>query len=536
MAAPVTIAEGSLATTPFAHVLVSAQRKKLTGTLAVWPDDDRKGQDRILFDSGQIVSGRLLEPAETLERGILSLFLRERAPFAVYEGDLVGDGPGVAHETLAMWPLLAAGLRGGGRDDVVSAVLGAFDDQPVRVARSFDSTAFGLTPKELACIDELRASAMSIPAFIASSPEAKAARRVAYLLAITSSLEREAPVRTTHAPTPSPAAPVPPSDDELPSLSIPPPEPAPARRSSRPPPPQSAFPPDPRPAFQRADRRKAKSFSAPPPPPAPAGGLAEAANARWLEIADRVVRADEQTYFEILGVSETDGAATARSAYFELVKKIHPDRLPPELDSIRPFAERLFQLATEARETLEEDEKRMAYLRNVRNGGGTPASDRKLMGALAAAHELEKATVLTNMGKWSEVLDHLEDAKIFDPSQLDIYALEAWALFNLIGKHPPATTDRILELTEFVLVNPAGETHERARYTRALTLKKVGKESDAIELLRKIVERNPRHLEAAREIRLFEMRARDAGKAAPEKGSKLPEGAGFLSKLFGKKE
>lgn len=525
MSPPVTIAEGSLRTTPFAHVLVSAWKKKLTGTLAVWPDDDRKGQDRIRIEGGRIAAARLLEPATSLDRALLPLFGRT-APFALYEGDFVGSGDAVLTGPLDVFPVLAAGLRGGSRDDVVDSVLAKFAANPVRVTASFDPRWFALTSKDLSAVEAIRSTSATVDDHVGLSPDPKTVRRVLYLLAITSNLEREgsqdssagrltldsAPAMKTGSAARASVAP----ESMRPAASS-------VQRASRPP-------------IPRADRRRAKAFAPPDPPPSPPPGLSPEHLARWDELADRVVRADEQNHFELLGIAESDGSNAARNAYFELVKKVHPDRLPPEFAPLRTFVERLFQQITEARETLEDDEKRIAYLRNVKNGGGTPASDRRLMGALAAAHELEKATVLANMNKWPEVLDALEDAKVFDPTQLDIYALEAWALFHLLGKHASATTDAILALTERVLVDPAGENHERARYTRALTLKKLGKDADAVAILRKVVERNPRHLEAAREIRLYEMRTRDAQKHPPEGSSKSPEVGTFLSKLFGKKD
>lgn len=520
MSPPVTIAEGSLRSTPFAHVLVSALKKSLSGTVAVWPDDERKGQDRIRFERGRIVCARLLETSESLERGLLPIFSR-LGPFAVYEGDFVGTADRVLLGPVEVFPLLAAGVRGGARDEVVDPLLAKFGMNPVRLTANFDPRGFALTSKELTSVEAIRGPALTIEEHLRRSADPKTTRRILYLLAITSQIERDGSGDTLSGRL---------TLDSVPGMrpnvavraSLPPGLDA-ATRSSRPP-------------MPRADRRKAKAYSAPEPPPTPPAGLTPELLARWDDLADRVVRSDEQTHFELLGIADSAGASEGRTAYFDLVKRVHPDRLPPELAPLRSYVERLFQQITEARETVEDDEKRIAYVRNVRNGGGTPASDRKLMGAVAAAHELEKATVLANMGKWPEVLDALDDAKVFDPSQLDIYALEAWALFNLLGKERAATTEAILALTERVLVDPAGMNHERARYTRALTLKKLGKEPEAIELLRKILERNPKHLEAAREVRLFEMRARETAKQATERASKLPEGTGFLSKLFGKKE
>lgn len=520
MSRPVPIAEGTLRTTPFAHLLVSAEKKRLTGTLALWPDDSRPGQDRLRFVDGAIVAARLLEPAATLDRALLPLFSRVGA-FAIFDEDFVSDGPEVLRGEVATPALLAAGLRGGLRDDIVDGVFAKFGATPVRVSPSADTRAFSLLPKELEALEVLSSTSGGILHRLESSADPKVMKRVLYLLAITSKLERE------HSQSGEVARPSLPSarNSDLPTLD-----------SVRPAPTQSLEPPPSRPAMPRPDRRKTQAFASPEAPPLPPPGLSPELASRWDELVHRVVQADNQNYFEILGISRSDGAAETRTAYFELAKRVHPDRLPSEFAPLRPFVERYFHQLTDARESLEEDEKRVAHVRDIQNGGGTPASDRKLMGALAAAHELEKAHVLANMHRWPELLETLELARELDPSQVDIYALEAWALFHQLGRERAATTEAILALTERVLTDPNGATHERASYTRALTLKRLGRDQEALELLKRLLERNPRHLEAAREVRLFEMRARDAGKQPSAITTKAPDSSGFLSKLFGKKD
>ena len=62
---------------------------------------------------------------------------------------------------------------------------------------------------------------------------------------------------------------------------------------------------------------------------------------------------------------------------------------------------------------------------------------------------------------------------------------------------------------------------------------RLGRNEDAHECFRKVVERNPKHLEASREVRLFEMRARNSLPPKSDSGTSKPEAGGLLSKLFG---
>ena len=58
MATPEPIATGTLAKTPLPHLLVYLDQKKLSGTLALWPDDpeSQTGQDRVLLLKGKPVA------------------------------------------------------------------------------------------------------------------------------------------------------------------------------------------------------------------------------------------------------------------------------------------------------------------------------------------------------------------------------------------------------------------------------------------------------------------------------------------------
>ena len=92
---------------------------------------------------------------------------------------------------LDVFPVLAAGLRGGSRDDVVDSVLAKFAANPVRVTASFDPRWFALTSKDLSAVEAIRSTSATVDDHVGLSPDPKTVRRVLYLLAITSNLERE---------------------------------------------------------------------------------------------------------------------------------------------------------------------------------------------------------------------------------------------------------------------------------------------------------------------------------------------------------
>lgn len=66
--------------------------------------------------------------------------------------------------------------------------------------------------------------------------------------------------------------------------------------------------------------------------------------------------------YEILGVEVEASPEVCRKAYLDLVKKYHPDRLPPDSDAeLRKMGENLFAKINEAHSTMTDPEKRMEY-------------------------------------------------------------------------------------------------------------------------------------------------------------------------------
>src|SRR5689334_10968711 len=133
MATPEPIATGTLAKTPLPHLLVYLDQKKLSGTLALWPDDtaSQSGQDRVLFLKGKPVAARLMQGASALREGLVPLFARTQAPYAFYEGNLLGDDRVSGRvDPLA---LIMDALRAGHRLDIVGAVLDRFGTHKLRI-------------------------------------------------------------------------------------------------------------------------------------------------------------------------------------------------------------------------------------------------------------------------------------------------------------------------------------------------------------------------------------------------------------------
>ncbi len=535
---PKPLAEGALSATPFGHVLLSIQKKGLSGTLAVWPDDDQPGQDRILFRSGVPAIGRFIEPVASLDRGLLTIFPRERGPYAFYEADLVGEGDGTMRGSVDVLEVIATSLRGEVPKDAMTRVIRKLGDERQRIKKSAPLARFSLQSNEKAFVELMRAEPATAAVLVEQFGDPKVARRMLYLLAITESLEVYRPISRQKLRAVSPS-----SQGDRPS------SPPFGRRassgSSTPPRMRRSSPPGRRDSAPAAgDSVLPTSISNLPPakrlsgeilaprqmPPMPPEGFSEEHRKRWEEVARVIGMMDRQNYFEMLGVKESADANDIRGKYMKLAKKWHPDRLPNELSPLRPWVEEIFHLFTVARDTLANDKSRIEYQKTVMQGGGTPESERKLNVMVESAINFQKVDVLVKRRRYDEALQICDEVMEVVRKEADYPAMKAWVLMLKHGIEEDEVANEIRELLKQTFrLNP---DHVQGHFVRAHFLKRMGKHDKALKHFKKVAKLNPKNLEAIREVRIGSMRqSRGRSSAPPGKGSKRP---GIFGKLFKK--
>ena len=208
-----------------------------------------------------------------------------------------------------------------------------------------------------------------------------------------------------------------------------------------------------------------------------------------------------QDYFEVLGIGRDAPTQVAHEAFLKLAKLYHPDRLPEALSDLKVQATKIFARVSEAHQTLTDPLKRKAYL----DGSKSQAADdetEKVRRVLRAAGSFQKAEVLFKKRMLAAAELESNRALEDDPEQPDYLALYAW-----IQSCKSDTEARLPELlkmvSDAVTRNPASEKN---RYYRVQLLKRLGKIDEAVADCRIIVDKNPHHVDALREIRLWEMR------------------------------
>jgi tetratricopeptide (TPR) repeat protein len=507
-------AQGTLAKTPFAHLLLYTQSKRLSGTLAVWPEknDKRgKGQDRVLFEDGLVVAMRPVEPADSIYVGLLRLFRRHDAPYGFYDGqNLLGAGEGILQERVDTYTLVARGLRDHTREDVVDAVLSKISGKPIRIRSGVPTGKLELNTKELAFLDTLRARPTTPEELIAAAEiSAKDARRLLYLLTLIRGVEaiEGASFNSIH-----PGVDTNPLGRRITGGD--------SRGSAG-----ESMPPrgivTTIGATPFSSSRSAPQIAA-PAPPTPTN-LNRNDETRWVELALLYERLDELNHFELLKVQQSATSDAISAAYYALVKKFHPDRLPTALEPLTRCAQMVFERLTEAHETLTSSAAREEYVKTVAAGGGTRASERMMRDVLESAMDYQKAEVLIRRRDYHQAMTLLRGAINRNPDESDYQALYAWLLHLMNPQEQAPFDDMLRALDRALKSNPR---NERAHFYKGTILKRVKRDNEAIKHFRAACDINPRNVDAAREVRIAEMR-KDS-KAPPG-----PGGSGILSRLFG---
>ncbi len=498
MAAPSPVAQGNLESTPLAHVVMSVHVRHMSGTLAIWPEQGR-GQDRILFKDGMVRAANVLEPSTDLTRALMPLFHRQGTPYAFYSEDLTGEGALTGH--LDPLALVAASQRGGMRDEVVERVLDSLRGKLLRVKQGTDLARFGFIPLEKVFLETLRAGPVDVDSAIRVAPSQKVARRVLYVMTLASAIDAY--------------------EDELPGLSDSPPEPVPGTSAAPLPPPP------------RAPSMPSAAHAAASGPVLKPSGLSPEHSTLWDEAVTYASVIDGQNYFEMLEVPQSAGAEDIRTAYFTKVKKWHPDRLPTELTPIRDKVETIFGHLAEAERTLSDMDSRKDYLKAVQGGGGTPASDRQLSTVLTAAMEFQKVEVLMRRKDYTQAEQIVRSLIADVPDEPDYHGALAAILWRQRG------TDAIDEATASIEtalgMNP---NHERSLMTKALIYLRQELPEEAMPLLEKVLDANPKNMDAERQLRVLRMRGGGKGRKSSKssKAGKDKKGSGFLSGFFGSKK
>jgi outer membrane biosynthesis protein TonB len=276
------------------------------------------------------------------------------------------------------------------------------------------------------------------------------------------------------------------------------PPPSPPAAAAKPPPPAAAAkptpparpPPPPQPTRPPPVMGQASHTSLPPVPrPKPA----ETEDASALQaLLDKWKKA---THFEVLGVDRKANAEAIKNAYFALARQHHPDTVIGTGESqLRQLKADLTARINEAYSSIGDDASRQKYLAELKEG------EKVDIGPVVQAEEdFLRATIMVKARKFVEAVDLLDRAIALNPNEPEFFAWRAWARFV-------NAQDKRAEYPEAVAV--CNKVLKESPMCAAAALfignmsKIVGETAKAEAAFRKVLEIEPDHIDAARELRM----------------------------------
>ncbi|MEN9577015.1 MAG: hypothetical protein RJA70_24 [Pseudomonadota bacterium] len=255
---------------------------------------------------------------------------------------------------------------------------------------------------------------------------------------------------------------------------------------------------------------------------APPGAADVAVEHRQEELRSMASRVGSLTYYEVLGVPPAAEPAAIQAAFFQLARHWHPDKLPPALRKDRELATKVFSRMTEAHQVLSNPAQRAEYDRLSRDGVGSQEEQERVQALLRAASAFQRAELLAKRGDWPSAEAAAMKALDEDPEQPEYGAMHAWIIAKSGQRGASGGYDDLLKTLDRAV--KAVESNLRVRLWRAEVLKMAGKQSAAMRDFRHVADLQPNNVEAARELRLHQMRKQDD----------VAERDGILGRLFKK--
>lgn len=210
-----------------------------------------------------------------------------------------------------------------------------------------------------------------------------------------------------------------------------------------------------------------------------------------------------RNHYEVLGIASDATTATIRSAFFQLARVWHPDRLPNELEDLKPAVTRTFALMGEAHQMLSDEKKRADYDAILKE---TPDDEQAQVATiLEAAGAFQRAEILMKKKDYKGALKEAKMAFELDPSQADHAALYAW----IQGLEGAGNLAELIQVLDSAIEKDQGNVN--ALWYRGQLLKKAGHTLRAVKDFKEILKIKPKHMEAQRELRVHTMRKRSDG-------------------------
>jgi curved DNA-binding protein CbpA len=215
-------------------------------------------------------------------------------------------------------------------------------------------------------------------------------------------------------------------------------------------------------------------------------------------------------HFELLGVGLDASTEQVRGAYFQLARKLHPDKLAAlGIADAQRQAQRLFAQINTAFATLSDPQRRQEYLDVQRRGGAAAVRaaadqvDELASKVLRAEEAFKQGEMALRREQFTQAVTAFTTACDLQPNEPEYLAMLAWAKFAAApDKQVVASATR----TALQRASESSENSVTARFYLGRVERMLGREREALHHFHEVLSIKPHHAEAASEARVLEQR------------------------------
>lgn len=263
-------------------------------------------------------------------------------------------------------------------------------------------------------------------------------------------------------------------------------------------PPRSAAATRPAPSAPRAPATSASPRPA-SKPAEPAGASAASSAAEIEECRKLLALWEEADHFKVLGVSRSVTPAEAKSAFFSMARKHHPDRVPAGQNELRKLKADITARVNEAHAVLSDPGAKAQYIDELEGGG-----QKVDVGHIFKAEEdFLRATVMFKARRYPEALELLEGAIELNPEEAEFYAWRGFVRFVSASEKRSEYERSVADCNKALAMS---ERCDVAHLFLGNMSKILGNTAQAEKSYRKVLELDPDNIEAQRELRLINSR------------------------------
>jgi tetratricopeptide (TPR) repeat protein len=211
----------------------------------------------------------------------------------------------------------------------------------------------------------------------------------------------------------------------------------------------------------------------------------------------------QQDYFARLSLERTKGPMPAlKAAFFKLAKIYHPDTVPPDgPEEARKLKADILSLLNEASAVLADDTKGANYLEDLL--AREEFGDVDVGAILQAEEDFQRAIVLAKGRRFPDALALIEGCIQVNEKEGEFYAWRGYCKFFGATDKKSALAAALEDQQQALERNPRCVV---AWSFKAQFWKLLGDVPKAKEAYNKVLELDPKDIEARRELRLFEQR------------------------------